>query len=193
MVHCAGWRMPYYTNRRFTMLDPKVIQAARRTDLGQFLVSRHPDSVVVTGNCIHLKAHDSLHTKFGFSGYTRFSSNETGNAIDFLTRYLDYSFTDAVNALAAFGHTLPEKSTESIVKSPGLVLPDPAKPPYKRVFAYLNRKEEFRLTSSSGSSLRSFFTRKLRLGTLCSYSGAGSRTRPAPSRGTSPPTPYPAR
>lgn len=84
--------------------------------------------------------------KQGYCGYTDFANNVTGNSIDLLTKYLDYTFCDAVEALSG---TTPHGSTiyscsEDMPKS--LCLPVASKPPYSRVIAYLTR--------SRGISLR---------------------------------------
>ncbi len=121
-------------------MDQELIRTARRTDLARFLVSHHPDAVKVTGQCVYLREHDSIYTKFGFCGYTRFSSDETGNSIDFLERYLGYSFKDAVMALTATETVVPEKPTEYSAKANKIVLPTPDQKPYRRVFAYLTQK-----------------------------------------------------
>ncbi len=121
-------------------MDQELIRTARRTDLAKFLVTHHPDAVKVTGQCVYLREHDSIYTRFGFCGYTRFSSDETGNSIDFLERYLGYSFRDAVMALTATGTVVPEKPLEYSAKASEIVLPTPDQKPYKRVFAYLTQK-----------------------------------------------------
>ncbi len=121
-------------------MDQELIRTARRTDLARFLVTHHPDAVKVTGQCVYLREHDSIYTRFGFCGYTRFSSDETGNSIDFLERYLGYSFKDAVTALTSGGITVPDKSSEYSAKIVEIVFPTPDRKPYRRVFAYLTQK-----------------------------------------------------
>ena len=121
-------------------MDQELIRIARRTDLAKFLVAHHPDAVKVTGQCVYLREHDSIYTKFGFCGYTRFSSDETGNSIDFLRRYLGYSFQDAVTALTSSGITVPEKLSAYNAKVNEIDIPTPDQKPYRRVFAYLTQK-----------------------------------------------------
>ncbi len=121
-------------------MDQELIRMARRTDLASFLVTHHPDAVKVTGQCVYLREHDSIYTKFGFCGYTRFSSDETGNSIDFLERYLGYSFKDAVTALTSDGITVPDKQSVYSTKAVEIVLPTPDQKPYRRIFAYLTQK-----------------------------------------------------
>lgn len=119
------------------------IQIARRADLADYLVTYHPNEVKITGHCVYYRNNDSIYTRFGFCGYTRFSTNETGNAIDFLVRYLKYSFIDAVNALADKGHIIPlsQPSYPADVKI-NFSLPVSAVSPFKRVYAYLNQQRK---------------------------------------------------
>lgn len=121
-------------------MDQEIIRIARRTDLAKYLVTHHPDAVKVTGQCVYLREHDSIYTKFGFCGYTRFSSDETGNSIDFLQRYLGYSFQDAVTALTNGRIAVPEKKSSYSAKNNEFAIPAPDQKPYKRVFAYLTQK-----------------------------------------------------
>lgn len=117
------------------------IRRARRTDLADFLVANHPGEVTITGRCVHLKEYDSVYTRFGYCGYTRFSSMETGNSIDCLVRYLHYSFRDAVNALTSKGHMIPlDVPPVHHADENTFVIPEPAGTPYSRVFAYLTRQ-----------------------------------------------------
>ena len=124
------------------------IRIARRTDLADYLVTNHPTEVVVTGHSVYLKAHSSIYTKFGYCGYTRFSSMETGNSIDCLVRYLNYSFRDAVNELASKGRSIPIKNPASLsTVGKSFEIPKSAQWPYNRVYAYLR----LQITSSSFS------------------------------------------
>ena len=82
------------------------------------------------------KEHDSLSIRFGYSGYMRFSNQETGNSIDFLVRYLGYSFRDAVKALAGYSEpVLNSRSVNQEIRD--ICIPEKAEPPFTRVFAYL--------------------------------------------------------
>lgn len=117
-------------------MDQQLILQARRADLSEFLLRFHRDAFRVVGNSLVFREHDSLSIKIGYSGYSRFSSQETGNSIDFLVRYLGYSFRDAVAALAGQA----EPSLHSMSPSAGstqICLPDRDDPPFSRVFAYM--------------------------------------------------------
>ena len=76
-----------------------TIRAARVTNLYDFIVRNHPDTVIHEGRSLRLKTNHSVSVREGYCGYTDFSTNETGNSIDFLVTYLGYSFMQAVDAL----------------------------------------------------------------------------------------------
>ena len=118
-------------------MDQELIRAARRADLAEFLLLHHPDEVKKTGKCVYLRDHESVYTRLGYCGYTRFSSDETGNSIDFLRRYLGYSFQDAVRALTSGSDPVPEVQP---VEDEYIKLPEMAEQPFKRVYAYLTQK-----------------------------------------------------
>lgn len=77
------------------------IQAARKADLYHFLLYHHPNDVLREGESIRLCCDHSVSIKEGYCGYTDFATDETGNAIDCLVNYFNYTLPDAVNALLA--------------------------------------------------------------------------------------------
>lgn len=104
--------MPQWVNQT-------AIRRARRVCLYDFLLSAHPGDVVKEGDSLRLRCDHSVSVKGGYAGFTDFSDDSTGNAIECLTRYLDYDFTDAVAALCLFdGMTKDEISR-----------PEPSSPP----------------------------------------------------------------
>ncbi len=108
------------------------IQAARVADLYDYLLRHHAETVKKAGhNRLQNVDHDSLIITKG-KGYCHNSINETGNGIDYLTRYLDYSFQRAVTALAAFSGVQEPNTPPTVYKHPESV-----SGAYKRVFAYL--------------------------------------------------------
>lgn len=108
------------------------IQAARVADLHDYLLRYHGDTVKKAGhNRLQHIDHDSLIITKG-KGYCHNSINETGNGIDYLTRYLDYSFQRAVAALAAFSGVQEPENPPTAYKRP-----EGISGAYKRVFAYL--------------------------------------------------------
>ncbi len=108
------------------------IQAARRADLHDYLLQYHSETVKKAGhNRLQHIDHDSLIITKG-KGYCHNSINETGNGVDYLTKYLDYSFQRAVAALAAFSGV-----QEPIAYAEPYQRPKTLQGAYKRVFAYL--------------------------------------------------------
>lgn len=84
-----------------TNVSKAQIQAARKADLYQFLLRHHPNDVLREGESIRLCCDHSVSIKEGYCGYTDFATDETGNAIDCLVHYFNYTLPDAVNALLA--------------------------------------------------------------------------------------------
>lgn len=87
--------MPQWVNQT-------AIHRARRVCLYDYLLSRHPGDVEREGNSLRLRCDHSVSVKTGYAGYKDFSSGDTGNAIECLTRYFSYEFQDAVAALCEF-------------------------------------------------------------------------------------------
>ena len=109
-------------------------RAARRADLYGYLLQYHSDTVQKSGhNRLQNREHDSLIITKG-KGYCHNSINETGNSIDYLIKYLGYSFTRAVAVLADFQGFC--SSTEETTPS---VPSKPFKGNFRRVFAYLTK------------------------------------------------------
>lgn len=84
-----------------TNVTKAQIQAARKADLYRFLLRHHPNEVCREGESIRLCCDHSVSIKEGYCGYTDFATGETGNAIDCLVNYFNYTLSDAVNALLA--------------------------------------------------------------------------------------------
>lgn len=76
------------------------VRAARRADLYAFLEAHHASSFKHEGDSIRLKDNHSISIRRGYSGYMDFATGETGNAVEFLTRYMRYTFVSAVQSLA---------------------------------------------------------------------------------------------
>lgn len=108
------------------------IQAARIADLHDYLLQYHAETVKKAGhNRLQNVEHDSLIITKG-KGYCHNSISETGNGVDYLTKYLGYSFQRAVAALASFSG-----STGQIYRPEKYKRPESVSGAYKRVFAYL--------------------------------------------------------
>ena len=119
------------------------IVEARRADLYGFLVSHHPSSVKKEGRYLRLREHDSLVVRSGIPGYVRFSDpDDTGNPIDFLMRYMGYSFTAAVTALTVpCSDSRPDGTSAAAVREQAgpAAFPVQAAQPYSRVYSYLTQ------------------------------------------------------
>ena len=119
------------------------LKQARRTDLYQYLVDNHPDEIIYDWDSIRPIVNHSISIKTGYSGYTDFSTGETGNAIDFLVRYMGYDIVDAVFALCGYSINKPAAECLSPIHNKGkvtsdkIVLPEPGEAPYRQMYAYL--------------------------------------------------------
>ncbi len=77
-------------------------RAARRAPLFDYLKARHPRDVIPEGSSLRLASNRSVVVSGGYTGFIDFATGESGNAVDFLVRYLDYGFQDAVAALCEY-------------------------------------------------------------------------------------------
>ena len=110
------------------------IRQARRVNLADYLLREYPADVKIVGSSLCLKKNPSLYVKKSSPGYHDFATGEHGNSIDFLTRHLNCSFTDAVNTLCRFD-SVP-KSKTAMTRAP-FCLPERARPPFDQVVTYL--------------------------------------------------------
>lgn len=114
------------------------IMAARQTDLYAFLLKHHGTKFIREGNSIRPKTNHSISIKKGYCGYTDFSTDETGNSIDFLINYMEYDFTKAVLALLNDSPILcSTNKQEPHLKNTPLKFPAPVDSSYRNLFAYL--------------------------------------------------------
>lgn len=145
-------------------------RAARRASLYDYLKTRRPGDVILEGSSLRLAKDHSVVVSDSRTGYIDYATGETGNPIDFLVRYLDYGFQDAVAELCGYmslptdlqagtinvgdlmGYAPPDKApagppTAGRAASPPVATPPkPFAPPprvqgpYRRVFAYLTQR-----------------------------------------------------
>lgn len=124
-------------------VDHALLQEARRADLYDFCIRNHADGFTREGNSLRPIWNHSISIKQGYSGYKDFSSDETGNAIDFLTRYLGYDIIDAVFALTGTNTQAVQKKCkkQAVFKAEKQTfqLPPAINGPYTQLFAYLNK------------------------------------------------------
>lgn len=110
------------------------IQSARKADLYEYLLCYHSDTVQKCGhNRLQNNEHDSLIITRG-KGYVHNSINQSGNAIDYLTKYLGYDFTRAVAILSHF-EGVSINSEEELPST----MPKAYNGNFRRIFGYLNK------------------------------------------------------
>ncbi len=117
--------------------------AANRTDLYDFLLRTHPEQFKKEGQkYIRFKNDNSIIIGRGFSGYKDCATDEAGNNIDFLMKYLNYGLVEAILALSgeqfsspdvSKSHTEPKMDPEKAK----IVIPDPVAGSYRQLYAYL--------------------------------------------------------
>ncbi len=118
------------------------IRTARGADLYTYLIGSHPSEVKKEGSqYLRLKRDHKIVVKRGPGVYYDNNDGASGNAVDFLTRYLGYSFQSAVDALLG-GEAV---QVEAVPHNPEIVPPahtdtappEPIQGRYSRVYAYL--------------------------------------------------------
>lgn len=102
--------------------EEKLIKKARKTNLVNYLRTKHPNSIEYTNHpkadkyyCWRHKIYDSLvfFSETDADGtivhkYHRWSTREQDDAIQYLVKYEGYSWPNAVKALAYFVDTLDD-------------------------------------------------------------------------------------
>ena len=112
-------------------VSKEAIRAARRVNLYDFLLSRHRDGVALEGDSLRLREDHSVSIKQGYTGYTDFADDSTGNSIDCLVRYFGYTLQEAVEALcrsAGIPIDIPDPGPD-MIDLDDLDAPAPARPP----------------------------------------------------------------
>ncbi len=127
---------------------PEQIRAARKADLGSFLLRHCPESVIMEGDSLRLTANHSVCIRIGWSGWKDWADGRHGNPIDFLMEFAGCRFQDAVLALCrdiALGPvSLPATAGSGAGAGPTAAAhpfapPAPVQGPWRRVYAYLNQ------------------------------------------------------
>lgn len=125
------------------ILSTEQKQAARHTDLYSFLKKYHGSDFKQEGDSIRFKNNHSISIRRGYHGYRDFSTGETGNSVDFLTRHMGYTFVQAVQALTGGCFAAPASSTDvqqDAVKHVPSKFPAPVDGRPKNLFAYLTSR-----------------------------------------------------
>lgn len=108
------------------MVTEEQKKQARRTDLYSYLIDNHKDDVEIFGNSLRLNCNHSISIKKGYRGYKDFATEETGNSVDLLTRYLGYDFISAVESLCTRSRVIPEVVTDSDTLVETFKMPKPS-------------------------------------------------------------------
>ncbi len=117
--------------------EQKVLACSK--DLYEFLARHHSADMNFKYDSATLNSDHHISVKNGIPGYHDFRTGSGGNSIDFLMKYLGYSYPDAVHALLEdipCAGTTAKPATASMPVNKKLVLPNPD-PDYRRMFAYL--------------------------------------------------------
>lgn len=121
----------------------KQMQAARKANLYDYLMCNHLFDCIKDGNSLRPKCNHSISIKKGYAGYKDFSSDETGNSVDFLVRYMGYDLDTAVFALseqvASVFIAEAEREKELNIVVP-VEFPKPLTGRWKQLYAYLQAR-----------------------------------------------------
>lgn len=121
----------------------KQMQAARKANLYDYLMCNHLSDCIKDGNSLRPKCNHSISIKKGYAGYNDFSSDETGNSVDFLVRYMGYDLDTAVFALseqvASVFIAEAEREKELNIVVP-VEFPKPLTGRWKQLYAYLQAR-----------------------------------------------------
>ncbi len=123
-------------------VSKEQIASARHADLYAFLMKYHSSNFKTEGDSIRPKDNHSISIKKGYHGYKDFSTEETGNSIEFLTNHMGYTFVEAVQALSNVSAPAQpvdisqQNGTEDVPPQ----FPAPVDGRYKNLFAYLKNR-----------------------------------------------------
>jgi len=93
------------------VVTKEEIRAARTVDLYDYLLCFHPDEFKREGQWLRMKSCPGICMKRGCGGYKNYATLESGNSIDFLLRYMKYSFVEAVSSLIAADCSAPRAAS----------------------------------------------------------------------------------
>ena len=123
-------------------VSKKQIASARHADLYAFLMKYHSSNFKTEGDSIRPKDNHSISIKKGYHGYKDFSTEETGNSIEFLTNHMGYTFVEAVQALSNVSAPAQpaDISQKDGIENVPPQFPDPVDGMYKNLFAFLKNR-----------------------------------------------------
>ena len=126
-----------------TFYNHEQIRSARTADLFRYMLDHHASDVKREGTHLYLVSNRSVRVHSGVPGFHDFSTEEKGNSLEFLQKYLGYTFTGAVGALTSVPTCLPDVENPKplpSIDSRDIILPVQAGPPYRQLYAYLSRR-----------------------------------------------------
>ena len=123
-------------------VSKEQIASARHADLYDFLMKYHSSNFKTEGDSIRPKDNHSISIKKGYHGYKDFSTEETGNSIEFLTNHMGYTFVEAVQALSNVSAPAQpaDISQKDGIENVPPQFPDPVDGMYKNLFAFLKNR-----------------------------------------------------
>lgn len=123
-------------------VSKKQIASARHADLYAFLTKYHSSNFKTEGDSIRPKDNHSISIKKGYHGYKDFSTEETGNSIEFLTNHMGYTFVEAVQALSDVSAPAqqPTDVQQDGIENVPPKFPEPVNGMYKNLFAFLKNR-----------------------------------------------------
>ena len=123
-------------------VSKKQIASARHADLYAFLMKYHSSNFKTEGDSIRPKDNHSISIKKGYHGYKDFSTEETGNSIEFLTNHMGYTFVEAVQALSDVSAPAqqPTDVQQDGIENVPPKFPEPVNGMYKNLFAFLKNR-----------------------------------------------------
>ena len=119
-------------------------RTALKTNLSTWLLRHHPGEVKKVSTSIVLIADPHISVPYGEAhGYINFKTGETGNSINYLMRFLGYSYPDAVRALLDAGEPVwnpseGERVDEALASE--MALPEPNRNGQPHAYAYLKSR-----------------------------------------------------
>lgn len=123
-------------------VSKEQIASARHADLYAFLMKYHSSNFKTEGDSIRPKDNHSISIKKGYHGYKDFSTEETGNSIEFLTNHMGYTFVEAVQALSDVSAPAqqPTDVQQDGIENVPPKFPEPVNGMYKNLFAFLKNR-----------------------------------------------------
>ena len=116
---------------------------ALRADLFQFLSRHHSEMFTLESGSLRMRDNHSMSIKVEYRGYHDFETEESGNNLDFLTKYLGYEESEAIEALCndvsdepIYPDTVEAPEPENLPP----IFPEPTQLPYKALTAFLEKR-----------------------------------------------------